>query len=62
MSVREFNVLTGEETVREYTEEELRANAAALKEQQAMAQEKTPEQKLALLGLTSDDIKAIVSK
>lgn len=32
MSVREINVLTGEETVREYTPEEVAANEAAANE------------------------------
>ena len=32
MSVREINVVTGEETVREYTPEEVAANAAAAAE------------------------------
>lgn len=54
----EINVQTGERTERPYTpEEEAAADAMA---QQAEPAKLTPAEKLAALGLSPDDLKALV--
>jgi len=67
LQVKEFNCQTGEEIVRDATAEEIAqmeldaANAAAVKaEAEAKAQAKAAaEGKLAALGLTTDDLRAL---
>lgn len=70
MNVIEVNVITGEVTTHDYTEQDLENIAATSKEEQAMlsaeaarqASLTTVEQKLAAVGLTVNDIKAAVSE
>ena len=66
---KEFNVLTGQETIteREETPQEIaerqaaeaEAEARAQAEAEAQAKRATAEAKLAALGLTTDDLKAL---
>lgn len=56
MEIKIVNATTGEEVVREMTEEEL----AIHKKGQAPIKPISPEEKLAALGLTAEDLKALL--